>query len=415
MFYKEAKRLANAALAVILLFGIGLFPFLNVKAADHAESTSVAEDPGADIADAFIFLDPNDNTKVVLAMTFEGFIVPSEMLNIGYFAPDVLYRFEIENTGDAVPDKFIDVTFGPQTSRSSPQTATIEMSGRKGIRKPPFFAKFTAPTTVSDFNATPPPFVVTRDTTSGISFFAGMTDDPFYFDIVGFNRFTSSVTSGSPNASFLQRSRDSFAGYNIHAIAIEVPASMLRGSAGNMVGLNAITMRQRNTLRQNSGEVIASGDYVQVDRMGIPALNTVLINYPRKNEYNASTPQDDANGKFTNTIVSSLTSLGTSQSNIVILANIAVFRGDMLRLNLDTANTGNGFGERITSANYTGFPNGRRLGDDTVDTLMYFITNQSVLTGDNVNSNDMPLTNTFPFFGKPNPPLENPAVDPTRN
>ncbi len=416
MVHLRIKKMAEVVFLFALILGFSFAPILKIRAADHAESTSVAEDVGADIADAFVFLSPNDNSRVVLAMTFEGFIVPSEAMNLSFFAPDVVYRFEIENTGDAVPDRFIDVTFSPQTSRSSPQTATVEMSRKKGIRTPPFYAKFNAPTTLPSFAATGPPFVVTTDPVSSISFFAGLTDDPFYFDIVAFNRFTTSVTSGSPNPTLLQRSRDSFAGYNIHTIAIEVPASMLRGSApDNQIGVDAITLRQRNSVRQNDGSIVYSGDYLQVDRMGVPAVNTVLLPYPRKNEYNAATPADDARGQFASSIIATLNSIGTAQSNIIILANIAVFRGDMLRLNLTTPNASLGFGERITTPNYTGFPNGRRLGDDTVDTLMYFTTNQTILMGDNVNSNEVPLTNTFPFFGRSHQPLENPAVDPTKN
>lgn len=415
MFNLKFEKTAGSIITLILTFVTIFAPLSNIQAADHAESTSVAGDPGADIADVFAFLDPSDNSKVILAMTFEGFIVPSEMLNLGFFSPEVLFRFEIENTGDAVADRFVDVTFSPQTSRAAPQTATIEITGRKGIRTPPFFAKFTAPTTVPSFNATAPPFVVTNDSVSGMSFFAGLTEDPFYFDIVGFNRFTSSVTAGSPDPTRLQRGRDSFAGYNIHSIAIKIPANTLRGTAGNTIGVNGVTLRRRTSVRQNSGEIDASGDYVQVDRMATPALNTVLIPYSRKNEYNAAKPQDDANGVFANSIIATLNSFGTSQSNIVILANIAVAKGDYLRLNLATPNASQGFGERITSSNYTGFPNGRRLGDDTVDTLIYFIFNQTILTGDNVNSDEVPLTDTFPFFGRPHQPLENPAVDPTRN
>src|SRR5206468_8649159 len=97
------------------------------RAADHAEATLVAADPGADIADVFAFLDPNDNSKVVLALDVEGFVVPSELLNLSFFAPDVTYRFQIENTGDAVADRTIEVTFSPQTSRTQPQTARIKL------------------------------------------------------------------------------------------------------------------------------------------------------------------------------------------------------------------------------------------------------------------------------------------------
>ncbi len=402
------KKTVISFLSLALAF-VTIFTSLpQVKAADHAESTSVAGDPGADIADVFAFLDPNDNSKVILAMDVEGFIVPSELSNLSFFAPDILYRFEIENTGDAIPDQAIDVTFSPQISRSAPQVATIRLMGKRG-------ASFTAPTTVQTLNPTPNPLVVTTDPGTGASFFAGLTDDPFYFDIVGFNRFVGSVLGGSPNGAFLNRSRDSFAGYNIHMIAISVPAEMLSGSAGNIIGVNGVTLRQRNTHRQNTGEVNSEGNYVQVDRMATPAVNTALIPFARKNEYNAATPLDDANGVFANSIVGTLTALGTNPANIGILASVAVAKGDYLRLNLSTPNTSVGFGQRATTPGYTGFPNGRRPGDDTVDVLLYFISNQGLTMGDNVNSNDVPLGNTFPFFAPPHQPLENPAIDNTRN
>jgi Domain of unknown function (DUF4331) len=396
------------ALTLALTLTILFSSVPQIKAADHAESTSVANDPGADIADVFAFLDPNDNSKVILAMDVEGFIVPSELLNLSFFSPDVVYRFEIENTGDAIPDQAIDVTFSPQTSRSAPQMATIRLGGKRG-------GSFTAPTTVQTLNPTPNPFVVTTDPGSGAKFFAGLTDDPFYFDIVGTNRFVGSVLAGTPDVTRLNRARDSFAGYNIHMIAISVPADSLRGPAGNTIGVNGITLRSRNSHRKNTGEVEGSGNLVQVDRMATPAVNTVLIPFPRKNEYNAATPVDDANGVFANSIVGTLQALGTNPANIGILASVAVANGDFLRLNLATPNTSVGFGERATTPDYTGFPNGRRPGDDTVDVLLYFITNQGLTMGDNVNSNEVPLGNTFPFFAPPHQPLENPIVDPTRN
>src|SRR6266566_4264970 len=150
MFHSRSRKIAAAALAVMAGIALSALPARHMKGADHAEATGVAGDPGADIADVFAFLDPNDNSKVVLALDVEGFIVPSELLNLSFFAPDVTYRFEIENTGDAAPDQTIDVTFSEQTSRSQPQTATIKLpNGRT----------FTAPTTVQTQNATPNPFV----------------------------------------------------------------------------------------------------------------------------------------------------------------------------------------------------------------------------------------------------------------
>src|SRR5437870_13911777 len=108
MFHSCSRKIAAAALVVMAGMAICTLPARHMKAADHAEATGVAGDPGADIADVFAFLDPNDNSKVVLALDVEGFIVPSELLNLSFFSPDVTYRFEIENTGDARPDASID-------------------------------------------------------------------------------------------------------------------------------------------------------------------------------------------------------------------------------------------------------------------------------------------------------------------
>src|SRR5215467_13557435 len=127
MFQSRKRKIAVAALVVIAGIALMALPARHMKGADHAEATGVAGDPGADIADVFAFLDPNDNSKVVLALDVEGFIVPSELLNLSFFSPEVTYQFQIENTGDAVADQFLDVTFSPQTSRSNPQTATIKL------------------------------------------------------------------------------------------------------------------------------------------------------------------------------------------------------------------------------------------------------------------------------------------------
>jgi hypothetical protein len=76
--------------------------------------------------------------------------------------------------------------------------------------------------------------------------------------------------------------------------------------------------------------------------MGNPAINVALIPFPRKNEYNLASPQDDADGRFANDIIGTLTALGANATNIGILAQVAVVRGDFLRLNLKQANSGPG-------------------------------------------------------------------------
>ena len=146
------------------------------------------------------------------------------------------------------------------------------------------------------------------------------------------------------------------------------------------------------------------------DRGDIDLDLLALIPFARKNEYNRAFTTDDAAGQFAGDIVGTLRRLGTNDTNIGILANVAVLNGDFLRLNLGQANSGPGGGTNAAAA----YPNGRRLGDDVIDTILFFIANQNKF-GDNVNSNDVPLRSQFPFFGAAQQPRDSGVDDNTRN
>lgn len=395
--------LSTLALAVALALSTPLF------AADHAEAPLVESDAASDIADVYAFLDPNDNSKVILAFDVHGFIVPGENGNLGGFDSNVRYQFNIENTGDADPDKFITVNFNEQASRGKSQRATVQLVTKGSTNKLGFYA----PTTVSSATAaTSPKPAVKTDAATGISFFAGVVDDPFFFDIPGFNRFAASVLGGTPDISLLSRGRDTFAGYNSQMIALSVPASLLKGAAGSVIGVSATTLRSTHTLRSASADPVNSGAYQPIDRMGVPTINTVLIPFPRKNEYNRASTVDDAAGMFAGDIVGTLTALGTDNTHIGILAGVAVTHGDLLRLDTAVANSGKQGGNNAGA----GFPNGRRPVDDVIDTVLFLVTNEGLTTGDNVNANDVTFRDKFPFFAASHQPLPTGTLDDnTRN
>ncbi len=398
----DNRKTALAALALTVALAISLTPAPRTDAADHGDAPFIAHDQGADIGDAYFFLDPNDNTRAVMIMTFHGFLIPGEAINFGQFDPAARFRFEIENTGDAVPDRFIDLRFSQRTGTAAAQVATIIST--------PSGTTFTANATNPNLSDTPPAPVITTNSTSGITFFAGVVDDPFFFDIPAFSRFVGSVLAGSPNTTHFSRARDSFAGYNTLAIVLSVPVAQIRG-AGNEIGLSTSIQRRAEQVYTRRGEVTGVGRFYNVDRTGVPAVNVALVPFARKNEYNASTTVEDAAGKFAPGIVATLTALGTDSTSIGILASVAVTRGDILRLNVTTANTGTGGGNNAAAA----FPNGRRLRDDVIDTLLFFINNRQPL-GDNVNANDVAFRDTFPFVAAPIHPLPPGTTDDrTRN
>ena len=123
------KRFVTLALSLSVLTALILVApsAPPIEAADHGDAPFVSNDQGADLADTYAFLDPTDNTRVILAMTVRGFIAAGENRNFGAFDANIRYRFEIETTGDARPERFIDVTFSKRTGSTAPQVATITL------------------------------------------------------------------------------------------------------------------------------------------------------------------------------------------------------------------------------------------------------------------------------------------------
>ncbi|MGH9768039.1 MAG: DUF4331 family protein [Blastocatellia bacterium] len=400
------KKLAAIASAISLILTLSLMPAPRIGAADHGDAPANANDRAGDIGDAYLFLDPTDNTRLVVAMTMQGFIIPAEAVNFGFFDHNLRYRLELETNNDATPDHFIDVTFSEKmTSPSNPQTATVTST---------LFPTFTGPTTVANLSATAAAPTITNDPGTGIALFAGEVDDPFFFDIPAFSRFVASVNANMPDPTQFQRGRDSFAGYNTLGIMLSIPLASIRpllSTGNNVVGLNSRTQRRSSSVARRPTRFPSNPTFTNVDRAGVPAVNVALIPYARKNEFNLVSTEDDAGGRFAADIVATLTRFGTNQTNIGILAGVAVAKGDFLRVDITRANSGPGGGNNSGA----GFPNGRRLGDDVIDTILFFVANQNALS-DNANANDVPLRDAFPFFAAPQQPRATGVTDDnTRN
>ena len=400
-----SKRMNFIVWGVALASLIGLNSIPVAHGADHGDGPNVAADASGDLGDTYVFLDPNDNSKVVIAVTLRGFIPPGEAVNFSVFDHTYSYRFDIENTGDAKPDQTIDVSFAAKgAAAADPQTATVVLSGKPK-------RSFTAPSTVATLAPVALTPTVTTDSATGIAFFAGEVDDPFFFDIPAFSRFAASVRAGTPDATVFNRGRDTFAGYSNLAIVLSVPAALLRGAeSNNVVGVSTVSLRKTSKIGKD-GVIKAGGKGKQIDRSSTAGVNALLIPYARKNEHNVSTPVDDANNRFATDLVATLTAFGANEASIATLAGVVVTKGDYVRVDLSVPNTGPG-GGNSTGA---GFPNGRRLSDDVVDTILTIIANGAPL-GDNVNANDVAFLDAFPFFAPPQQPRDAGVIDDnTRN
>ncbi len=354
--------------------------------ADHRDAPGVNEDPRADINDIYAFVNPNDG-NVVLAMTVNPFQIGGAP-GIA-FGQDVLYEFKVDNTGDNVEDLVVQTTFGPVLSSSTPQTFSV-----RGPAKPRTAGTASSllltetPSITGDANGS----VVTA---SGnvVKAFAGVRDDPFFFDLIfGFRLL--GISPGGP----LSRAPgiDFFAGINCSIIAVEIPPNVLKGSAGNVLRIWATTGRAKNLVRSGSVYLAdtQTGPFSQIDRMAFPVENTVLMPTRMKDAFNRSVPSQDH--LFREEAIAHLVAINNDHTYSQTLVDAVLFP-DVLTLDVTKPSQG--------------FLNGRRPQDDVIDIVLQ-AASKGVLAGDAVNANDVPFLGDFPFFA----PAHDPSLPiPPRN
>ena len=368
---------AASAFAALLLTGTPT----PAMAADHRDSPVVDDDPAADINDVYMFRDPNNKDKLVLVLSTYPLEDPRFATSYQY-DPDVIFQIGFDTIGKGAFDHFVTAKFSPLANGAgSLQTVTVTLPGGKTVT-----GNVTQPTIQSP---KPTPTIIAKD---GITVFAGPRDDPFFFDLIGFNRVVAKINSTSVNGGpgtadpSLFTHIDAFAGFNVQALVIEAPIADFVG-ASKKFGISAFSYRKVGTKVRGDGRTITSAGvvYQSIDRMGNPAVNTAFISPSLKDMFNTALPKNDATD-YASTIVATLKKYGTNKTNTGILASI-VFP-DTLKMNLNKPD---------------GFPNGRRLQDDVIDTELQLAFNQKLGGGfgDGVNGNDEPYLTHFPFVGQP--------------
>jgi len=134
--------------------------------------------------------------------------------------------------------------------------------------------------------------------------------------------------------------------------------------------------------------------YSQVDRMAIPAVNTILIPTAQKPAFNAGAPATDVS-MFQSTALATIEAIRTAtdtllpptDTNIPAATLVGALLPDVVTLD---------FSQPLT------FPNGRALDDDVIDTELSLVLNRSTAS-DAINANDHAFLGTFPYLAAPNP------------
>ena len=211
----KKKIFLGSLLAIVMGGGI-------IIAADHIDAPAVtgagSTSVGTDITDVYAFQSPADNSNMVFVMNVQGLMSPATSATAS-FPANVLYEFNIDNTGDNVEDLVIQAlvqngkirVYGPVAPAASGTLSTIRTNGT------------ATETSVTAYNAGSPGI---GTGSSGIKVFAGPRDDPFFFDLVRFKEVIAGTQTGFRNPGV-----DTFAGTNVMSIVVEVPKSMLGSAA----------------------------------------------------------------------------------------------------------------------------------------------------------------------------------------
>jgi hypothetical protein len=391
-------------------------------ASSHREAPLIAEDPSGDNTDLYAFRSPDKpNTLTIVSNWIPG-EDPAAGPNWYTFSPSARYNVKIDRTGDGQADVTYAFRFktptGPLFLGNTTQPFTVTRNGRA-------FAKGTTPPNnigprllgfleVKNYKAAVAKSIVSGP--GGVKIFAGQRDDAFYgdigaiFDLLGFRKAGTTGDKGG--------GKDFFAGYNVHAVALQIPISQLDNKR-HTIGIWSSTDRRNVTVagKLNRG-------WTQVSRLGNPLINEVIIPTSLKDAWNRGEPAQDAKylKYYTEPLlaatINTVYKLGVPDKGrddlvAVLLTGIpnVTFTGarpaDMLRVNLAVPVTPAGKVSRlgVLGGDNGGWPNGRRLGDDVIDiaeqAVAGFLKGKKLPLGDGVNSGDVANLGSFPYEQHP--------------
>lgn len=487
----QSLKLVFPALALAWALPAGVF------AANHREAPITALDHKADITDVYAFrsygasTDADGEPKVTLIVGVDPLLEPANGPTLFPFDPDLLYEIKIDNNSDARADVTFQFRF--RTEFQLPNVFTAVAGFQDGAYQPgggplvvpPQIATFDNPGlnlrqtyTVTMIrggqstvirNADGSPFfavpgnagprtmnyqalfnLATYQVANGISVFAGTTDDAFWidlgaaFDTANFRTLGSGVPgvlTAAEDAAAQNFASDTVSGYAVNHIAIEVPVRLLTRtgqvepatSPAATIGVWATTSRRTLTIRRSPDPALHIGDWRQVQRMGNPLINELVVGIGSKDRFSMDQPRNDSQFasffldppivRIVEALYGGALSVPAAPRNdllpLVTYAPPIAAPGtpagpvaDLLRLNTGVDPTDPSQASRLglLAGDGAGFPNGRRVFDDVTDITLRvavggvlaapfpgFSPDINGRLGDGVNVNDAPYSAQFPY------------------
>ena len=282
----------NAALAIVALGAVAVAALAAalagpspeaVTASSHREAPLISEDPSADNTDLYAFRSPDKPSTVTIVANWIPGEDPAAGPNYYTFSPSAKYKLNIDRTGDARPDIVYEFRFG---RTAGPAFLGNTVQSWSMWRNKKLFARGKTPPNNIGPRSTPNyPSLVSKSIVrkGGLSIFAGQRDDAFFgdigaiFDLLAFRKGTGANGGG----------KDFFAGYGVHAIAVQIPIAELKAK-NSTIGVWASTERQNVTV---AGKLRRG--WTQVSRIGNPLVNEVVVPTAVKDQWNRSAPVND--------------------------------------------------------------------------------------------------------------------------
>jgi hypothetical protein len=247
---------------------------------------------------------------------------------------------------------------------------------------------------------------------SQLDVYAGLREDPFFFDVEQFFRVRAGLLGLGPSVGFRNPGLDFTSGYNVNSIVVRVPIAFLQGAT------TATTFDVWETISVRTGDGEDDSEFMQVDRLARPAINEgLVITNDFLNRMNQVGPDCEALalagqqpcagilGPVFTEAIGTLTALGNSSTRVGQL--VGAFLPDVMRI--DTTQP-SGYAAGFTGLNGPAtLTRGRLLKDDVIDATLFVLTN-GVVTSDGVSYDGpnldgrghKPLRITFPYLATPN-------------
>jgi hypothetical protein len=444
------------------------------NASSHREAPGIALDPAADNTDLWAWVKPGTHDTLYVVAAYNPLEEPSGGPNFHSFSDDVLYEIHIARGPSSLNDV---VTYQIQfKTQNTPRVDTTNLNLAPGGGKE-FFLQLAAGAgggfpvqtyTVTKVVAGQRPVVIAKDVkvappnigarTFGLvskpqfqsqessyndafaaSFiapmgtgaaegkvWAGPRDDGFYVDLGGVFDLAGLRARGT--------AQDGVAGFNCHAIALEIPTTKLTANGqapGNTpsdattLGVWASASRRKVRILRSNGSNDDYGPWVQVSRLGLPLINEAVIGLQDKDKFNRTHPKNDLNNfgaYFLNPIIVRDAEFAGFYNTGGPLAGIAPpknNRSDIIEIinlkNIPSANAHNilSIGDvlRVDMAADPGFPNGRPIPGgtapnkeqaDVTDVLLsVLLTKGAAAVSDGVDYNDKPFLTGTPWLALP--------------